>query len=304
MEKLLQEYLNYLIVERGAAQNTLKAYEHDLRHYLDYLDRQNITSPDQIKRTDILKYLSALQAAKYTARTTARNIACLKTFHKFLIREGITENNPTLDLLSPKIAQRLPEVLTVDEVKKILEQPKLGEPAGLRDKAILEILYASGMRVSELVSLDLEDVDFRSGYLRCLGKGSKERFVPVGSYALEAVSKYIQLARPKFLKRQPSTALFVNVRGKRLTRQSCWKIVKRNVAEAKLEKKVSPHCLRHSFATHLLEAGADLRAIQEMLGHAFISTTQIYTKLTQQDLKEIYLETHPRARQRSVRCPK
>lgn len=294
--KLLREFLNYLSVEKGVSVNTLKAYERDLTSYLQFLESKNISNINSLKRLDIVDYLAHLREVKYSPASISRKLAAVKSFHKFMIKEGLASKLPTSELRHPKLAKKLPIVLTVEEVNKILEQPKGREPLTLRDKAILELMYASGMRVSELVGLDIDDVDKESGTVRCFGKGSKERYVPIGSFAMEALNDYLESSRPKLMKKLRPTALFLNARGKRLTRQWCWKIFKHYVEQAGISKKVYPHSLRHSFATHLLAAGADLRAIQEMLGHAFISTTQVYTKLTRHDIKEIYLETHPRAR--------
>lgn len=296
MEDLIRDFLNYLLVEKGVSENTLKAYENDLKSYAEYLRNHGFTDIGELKRLDIVDYLSKLRELNYSASSTSRKLAAIKSFHKFLLREGFSKELPTAELRSPKLSKRLPVVLSVSQVEKILAQPSGQESAALRDKAILELMYASGMRISELVGLDLDDVDSETGSVRCMGKGSKERFVPVGSYAVAAVVNYVEKGRPKLAKKRRPTALFLNARGQRLTRQGCWKIFKQYVAKTGIKKKVSPHSLRHSFATHMLEAGADLRAIQEMLGHAFISTTQIYTKLTRQDLKEIYMETHPRAK--------
>lgn len=296
MEDLIKDFLNYLLVEKGVAENTLKAYENDLKSYAEYLKNRGFSEIGELKRLDIVDYLSKLRELNYSASSTSRKLAAIKSFHKFLLREGFSKELPTAELRSPKLSKKLPGVLSVSQVEKILAQPSGQEPAALRDKAILELMYASGMRISELVGLDLDDVDSETGSVRCMGKGSKERFVPVGSYAVASVVNYVENGRSKLAKKRRPTALFLNARGQRLTRQGCWKIFKQYVAKAEIKKKVSPHSLRHSFATHMLEAGADLRAIQEMLGHAFISTTQIYTKLTRQDLKEIYMETHPRAK--------
>jgi integrase/recombinase XerD len=296
-EELIRDFLNYLLVEKGVAENTLKAYDNDLKSYAQYLEAKGFDDIGELTRLDIIEYLSELRnKIHYSPSTTSRKLAAIKSFHRFLLKEGFCSELPTAELRSPKLGQRLPGVLSVQEIETLLAQPKGQEPKALRDKAILELMYSSGMRISELVGLDLDDFDLEVGSVRCMGKGSKERFVPVGSYAVRAALDYIQRARPKLAKKGRPMALFLNARGKRLTRQGCWKIFKQYAFAAGIKKKVSPHSLRHSFATHMLEAGADLRAIQEMLGHAFISTTQVYTKLTRRDLKEIYMETHPRAR--------
>ncbi|HAW60132.1 MAG TPA: site-specific tyrosine recombinase XerD [Actinobacteria bacterium] len=295
MEHLLRECLNYLAVERGLSENTLKAYGRDLSDYLKYLRKRGILSPDDVSSKITRDYLSRLRNGGSSPATIARKLAAVKTFHKFLVRERVTDKLPVADLRSPKIPRKLPRVLRVDQVELLLDQPKGSKPIALRDRAILEALYGAGLRISELLSLDVDDVDFEEGYIRCFGKGSKERIIPLGSYALRAISDYIKRGRPIFCKKHPDSALFVNTRGKRLTRQGCWKILKGHALRAGF-REIHPHVLRHSFATHLLEAGADLRAVQEMLGHAKISTTQIYTHLTREHLREVYMQAHPRAR--------
>jgi len=291
MEELVQECLNYLIVEKQVSKNTLDAYRRDLSKYLNFLKKQKVGSVDKISPKHILDYLDFLRQ-RNAPTTTARNLSAVKTFHNFLIQEGFTKNHPTVNLTSPKIPKRLPHAPSIEEVTRLLEAPKGNTPLIWRDRAILEILYGSGLRVSELISLDLEDVDLKKGYLRCFGKGSKERIVPLGNYAKESLVRYLQKGRPKLCKKPVTSGLFVNRRGFRLTRQRCWEIVKSYAEKAGL-KPIYPHALRHSFATHLLRAGADLRAVQEMLGHVNVTTTEIYTSLAREDLKEIYLETHP-----------
>jgi len=295
MKQLLRDYLNFQSVERGLAKNSLQAYEGDLNKYLEFLEKNKIRSVDKISYQDVLNYLTSLKKKGLASTTISRNVAAIKTFHKFLVREGTTENFPTANLKFPKIPRKLPKVFSVDEVVKLLEQPHGQVPASLRDKAILEVLYGAGTRVSELVFLNVDDIDFESGYIRVFGKGSKERIVPVGSYALEAISEYIKKGRIKLIKGYHSGALFLNQHGKRLTRQGCWKILNKYAKQAGLED-IHPHSLRHSFATSLLQAGADLRSVQEMLGHADISTTQIYTHVTREHLKEVYMLTHPKAK--------
>ena len=303
MEKYLQEFLNYLTVEKGLAENSTLAYKSDLVRYIDYLEnKKKIASFEKVKHDDIVDYLSTLKEQEFAASSISRNVAVIKSFHQFLAQEELVKNVPTAYLLFPKVGKKLPHILSVDEVKSILSRPCGDLPAIRRDKAVLEIMYGAGLRATELTSLDVLDVDLKSGYLRCYGKGSKERIVPLGNYGVEAVREYLP-KRDLLVQKTNSTALFVNSRGKRLTRQTVYNIVKKYSERAGF-KDVHPHLLRHSFATHLLEAGAGLRAVQEMLGHAFISTTQIYTALTRQDLKEIYQETHPRARLGEVRSGK
>lgn len=295
IQDLVNEYFNYLLVEKGSSPNTIGAYRRDLKRYDAWLDRQALADLDAIKQNDIVDFMAELRETGYSPSSTARVLASLKTFHKFLVREQMTANLPTAGLSIPRTQKRLPKILTIDEILKILDSVVRNNPVGYRDAAILELLYASGMRVSELVSLDIDDVDFDSQFVRCLGKGSKERRVPIGIPAVKAVNDYAEYARPHFQSRRSQSALFLNQRGGRLTRQSCWSIINKYAKRAGLDKVIYPHIFRHSFATHMLEAGADLRAIQEMLGHAFISTTQIYTKLSKEDIKAIYYESHPRA---------
>jgi len=297
VKDLLRNYLNYQSVEKGLAKNSIAAYKRDLTNYLEFLEKINISSADKIDYQTVLDYLTKLKKKGLAPSTISRNVAAIKTFHKFLVQEGVTENFPTVNIKFPKVPRKLPKVFSVDEIVKLLEQPHGQVPASLRDKAILEALYGAGIRVSELVHLNVDDIDFESGYIRVFGKGSKERIVPVGSYALEAISEYIKKGRIKLIKGHHSEALFLNQHGKRLTRQGCWKILNKYAKQAGLEN-IHPHSLRHSFATSLLQAGADLRSVQEMLGHADISTTQIYTHVTREHLKEVYMLTHPKARKR------
>lgn len=296
MREALDEFLNYLMVERGLAENTLRAYRRDLSKYTRWLKSKKI-SFDEVASSDITNFMEYLRKRGLSAVTLKRNLAAVKVFHKFLVRDRFTDNLPTVGLKTPKVPQRLPRVLSVEEVEKLLSKPVGKTPTVLRDKAMLELLYASGMRASELVALDLYDLDLETDYVRCFGKGSRERMVPFGSHARKALASYLGKARPQLTqgKRRSTSALFVNARGGRLSRQSCWKILKRYADLAGM-KGVYPHVLRHSFATHLLEAGADLRFVQEMLGHASISTTQVYTHVSRRHLKEVYMEAHPRAK--------
>jgi integrase/recombinase XerD len=294
MNQLIHDFITYLGVERGLAVNTLESYGRDLRQYSEYLEADSETL-DAVSRSTVVNYLLHLQGQGKATATIARRLAALKAFYQFLLRERRIHQDPTANLESPKLEKRLPKVLTVREVERLLAQPDPAQPAGMRDRAMLELLYATGIRVSELVSLSVADVNLEMGYLRCSGKGAKERIVPLGSLAIQSCTEYLEKARPRLVKDPSETALFVNHHGHRLTRQGFWKIVKKYADDAKIEKEITPHTLRHSFATHLLENGADLRSVQEMLGHADISTTQIYTHVTKGRLKEVYARTHPRA---------
>jgi integrase/recombinase XerD len=295
MDKLIERFIHYLAVERGLALNTLQSYQRDLISYVEFLQKQNVRDLNQTRRANIIAYLADLQRKGRATSTISRNLASLRAFYGFLLRDGLIDGDPTVNLESPKIEKRLPKVLTVQEVEKLLESPDTGTIAGLRDKAMLELLYATGIRVSELVALNLSDVNLNMGFLKCYGKGSKERIIPLGSVALKFLSDFVMRSRSQMLRDQAEESLFLNHHGQRLSRQGFWKIIKKYAQEARIDKEITPHTLRHSFATHLLENGADLRAVQEMLGHADISTTQIYTHLTKSRLKEVYAKAHPRA---------
>lgn len=295
MEKLLANFLNYLTVERGLAGNTREAYGRDLRDFFGFLARRNICSVLEADKHLITAYLIELQKAGKVPATIARHLAAVKGFFRFLVNEGVQEKDPTINLETPRLRPKLPHILSVEEVDRLLKQPDTGRVDGLRDKAMLEVIYGTGLRVSELCSLNVDDLNSDLGYVRCIGKGSKERIVPIGGPAIEAVNTYLRLSRVKLLKRAAEKALFLNCHGRRLTRQGFWKLIKKYTELAGIRKEITPHTLRHSFATHLLENGADLRSVQEMLGHADITTTQIYTHLTRNKIREIYSRTHPRA---------
>jgi len=295
MNGLLDSFLEYLSVERGLAKNTIEAYKRDLKSYIYYLRKKNIIDINSSNRAIIVAYLLQMQKSGKASSSISRTCAALRSFYQFLFREHVISEDPTIDLDTPKLEQRLPKVLNTEEVEKLLSQPDITTPLGLRDKSMLELLYATGMRVSELISLSVEDVNLETGFLRCMGKGSKERIIPVGSIALEYLKEYLSSVRKQLLNGKESKKLFFNRQGNPMTRQGFWKIIKKYSKQAGIYKKITPHTLRHSFATHLLENGADLRAVQEMLGHADISTTQRYTHLTQNRIKQIYDKTHPRA---------
>ncbi|MEW6031323.1 MAG: site-specific tyrosine recombinase XerD [Bacillota bacterium] len=296
MQDLIGDFIHYLSVERGLASNTLESYSRDLRQYWAYLHtKARLMSLRDASRANVISYLLQMEKQGKSPATIARRLAALKSFYQFLVRESLVERDPTANLESPKLDRKLPKVLTVREVETLLRQPRTGTVGGLRDKAMLEVLYATGIRVSELVSLLLSDVNLELRYVRCLGKGSKERLVPLGSIACQAVADYLARSRPKLVKDPGERHLFVNHHGHRMTRQGFWKIVKKYAAEAGIKKPITPHTLRHSFATHLLENGADVRAVQEMLGHADISTTQVYTHINRGKLRDVYRNSHPRA---------
>lgn len=295
MEEIITSFIDYLNVEKGLAANTLDSYGRDLKQYSRYLSEGPMLSFEEASTHTVTSYLHHLQKQGRATATIARRLAALRAFYQFMVRERRLVNDPTANLQSPKQKKKLPRVLTIKEVEVLLNQPKSGTPAGPRDKAMLELLYAAGIRVSELVALDASDVNLTVGYVRCVGKGNKERIVPIGNAAVRALSTYLEQGRNRLLREGGDRALFINHQGRRLTRQGFWKIVKRYAKDARIEKVITPHTLRHSFATHLLENGADLRSVQELLGHADISTTQVYTHLTSGHLKDVYARTHPRA---------
>ncbi|MEW6621636.1 MAG: site-specific tyrosine recombinase XerD [Bacillota bacterium] len=294
MKVLLERFLHYLAVERGLSENTLSAYLSDLNIFMKYLEEKNFDCIYQLSNQVLINYIIYLKTQGKSPATISRNRAAIKTFLRFLVNEGILNSNPSENLQSSRHSRKLPIVLTVQQIDTLLERPRINTLTGLRDKAMLEVLYASGLRVSELVTLNLGDIELTKGFIKCIGKGSKERIVPLGSMAIFYLNQYLDQSRVKLVKKPGEMAVFVNNLGKRLTRQGLWKIIKKYAKGAGIAD-ITPHTLRHSFATHLLANGADLRAVQEMLGHADISTTQIYTHLTKSHLKEIYEKTHPRA---------
>ncbi|WP_409276305.1 site-specific tyrosine recombinase XerD [Neobacillus sp. SCS-31] len=297
MEDHLKDFIHFLLVEKGLSENTMISYERDLKTYLRHLkDVQAIKAIDDIQRTHILQFIGELKNEGKSAKTIARHVASIRSFHQFLLRDKAASHDPTVHIETPKLERNLPKVLSMEEVETLLEAPKGTGHFGLRDKAMLELLYATGIRVSELIGLDLDDLHLNMGFVRCIGKGNKERIIPIGRTATGALERYLETGRPKFLRQKSrEDALFLNHQGKRLTRQGFWKILKKLSFDAGIEKDLTPHTLRHSFATHLLENGADLRAVQEMLGHSDISTTQIYTHVTKVRLRDVYSKFHPRA---------
>ena len=292
-EELLQTYIEYLSVEKGLSQNTLLSYARDIQKLFEFFEGQGIDGT-KIEEKDLIKFVHAQSRVGLSARSLARLISSLKSYYSFLLLEGVLSTNPTANLSAPKIWFSLPKFLTVKEVEQLLEQPDENDARGCRDRAMLELLYATGLRVSELVALKIKDINLESGFLICLGKGGKERIVPLGNSASQAVRKYLSDAHFKLWKKE-SDSLFLTSRGKAFTRQGFWKMLKQYGQQAGLDQKVSPHILRHTFATHLLERGADLRSVQLMLGHSQITTTQIYTHVTRRHLRQVYDRFHPRA---------
>ncbi len=294
MDSFLDQFMNYLLVEKGLAANTLDAYGRDLARYVAFLGGEQISTPGQITPAPVLRFLTRLKQDGLSPRSRARALVSLRMFHKFLLAEGISANNPTALIEAPKSVRSLPHTLSMAEVDRLLLAPAGDDPLSLRDRAMFEVLYATGLRVSELVGLRWRDLQLDVGYLMAFGKRSKQRIVPLGEAAVGELRHYLTLGRPELDKDQGAAQIFLNRAGKGLTRQGFWKIIKRRALEAGILKDISPHTLRHSFATHLLENGADLRSVQTMLGHADISTTQIYTHVTRERLRKIHEQCHPR----------
>ncbi len=290
----LDGFLMYALAEQGLAGHSVEAYRRDLSDFAGFVASRGASSPTKVTRAAITVYLLSLRRRGRAAATVKRRTAAIRSFYRYLLREGGIESDPTLDLAPPKLPRRLPRVLTVEEVEQLLAAPDPSTREGVRDRAMLELMYASGLRVSETVGLDLSDIDLAHELVRCVGKGDKERAVPVGTQAVRALRAYLGQVRSRFIRSRPTQALFVSRLGGRLTRQGCWKLVRRYARRAGITRPLSPHVLRHSFATHLLDRGADLRAVQEMLGHASIGTTQVYTHVTRERLREVYRQSHPR----------
>jgi integrase/recombinase XerD len=299
-EHLLLDFLAYLEFERGLSRNTLEAYRSDLLQFGEWLNRTG-NDPLAVGHTELSAFAAEVAAGRgdkppAAPATLQRKVACLRSFYRHLRRTAVLASDPTAHLRAPKQSRKLPQVLSRDEVAELLRQPRGTEPAALRDRALLETMYACGLRASEAIELEVGDVDLEAGILRARGKGSKERLVPIGSAAAHALAAYLERGRARLVGERWESRLFVNQRGGGLTRQGLYKIVQRHAASAGLAAKMSPHTLRHSFATHLLAGGCDLRSLQEMLGHADIATTQLYTHLSAERLKDVYFDAHPRAR--------
>ena len=297
MEDQLKDFIHFLIVEKGLAKNTIISYERDLKSYIKYFGNvEQLKNVNEVERIHIIHFLGYLKEQGKSSRTLARHVASIRAFHQFLLRERVSDHDPSVHIETPKLERTLPKVLNLVEVETLLDSPDTKDHYGIRDKAMLELLYATGIRVSELIGLQTGDVHLTMGFVRCIGKGNKERIIPIGKTALAALEHYVNNGRSHFIsKKHHDNALFLNHHGKQLTRQGFWKILKKLAQGAGIEKELTPHTLRHSFATHLLENGADIRAVQEMLGHSDISTTQIYTHVTKTRLKDVYSKFHPRA---------
>ena len=301
MKKDVDSFLNYLSVEKGFSINTIVAYRNDLYQLVEFVNSQaprmaKNPSWTIVDRSLLLSYILNLKQRNYSSTTVARKTAAVKSLLHFLFAEKTIKSDPTENLGAPKVSKSLPKPLSIYEVRQLLDQPvKSASREAKRDKAMLELLYASGMRVSELVSLDVEDANLDAGYVRCRGKGDKERLIPIHQQAIDCLKAYLEKPRSRMVHGGTEKAIFVNRRGNRLTRQGLWQILKNYVRQAKLGSDITPHTLRHSFATHLLNGGADLRSVQELLGHSNISTTQIYTHITSEHMRKVYDEAHPRA---------
>ena len=293
-QNLIDKYIDSLWLEKGLSQNTLDSYQRDLKALTKWLDESN-RSLQSVRREDLLKYLADRMGSGIKARSTARALSCLRSFYRYLLREKVIKVDPTLRIDNPKLGRPLPHSLTESDVERLLAAPDLTTPIGIRDRAMLEVLYACGLRVTELVSLRLTDMNLRQGVLRVMGKGSKERLVPLGEEAISWLQQFIQDSRDELLKKNLSEdVVFPSNQGKMMTRQTFWHRIKIHAQDAGIKKKLSPHTLRHAFATHLVNHGADLRVVQLLLGHSDLSTTQIYTHIAQQRMKELHAEHHPR----------
>ena len=298
-EEYRREFLVYLRVEKGLSANTIEAYGRDVAAYHAWLEKKKIAGPDDVRAEDITAFLNHEKKRGLGPGSLARSVSSIKQFHFFLVNEEHTANLPTAELRTPQRARRLPRTLSQSEVAVLLEQPIQADAPGLRDQAMLELLYATGTRISELVSLDLNDLDLEQEEVRVTGKGGKERVVPLGAEAANRLERYLKYGRPRLLGGRSQRAVFLNQQGGRLSRSGAWRIIGKYAERVGLSGRLTPHTLRHSFATHLLENGADLRYIQELLGHASISTTQIYTHVSKERVKEIYMKAHPRSGRRA-----
>ena len=298
----IRSFLNYLTVEKGFSENTTAAYQNDLHQLAEFAREEAARRGSEpswagFDRQGVLSYMLNLKERNYSAATVARKVAAARSFFGFLLAEGIIRTDPTENMSSPTVGKALPKPITINQVRRLLEQPaRIDTPEARRDGAMLELLYASGMRISEMVALDLGDVDTEGGFVRCFGKGHKERIIPIYEQAARTVKQYTEEVRPKLARGKGEAALFLNPRGERLTRQGFWQKLKEYARSAELDVRISPHTLRHSFATHMLSGGADLRSVQELLGHANISTTQVYTHLTNEHIRRAYEKSHPRAK--------
>jgi integrase/recombinase XerD len=294
MDHYVDSFLNYLSVEKGLSQNTLSAYSHDLKRFLAFLEKRNIGIIDRVDRNEITLFMEALRNNALSFRSITRTLSTIRTFFKFLSMEAIVHHDPFAHIISPKKEFHLPKVLSISEVTSLLNLPKGETHKGIRDDTMIELLYATGLRVSELISLSMASIQFEAGYLITCGKGDKERIVPISEQAIAKIKNYLQTSRPLLLKGKRCDTLFVSQQGKGMSRQCFWKQLQAYGQLAGISQKITPHTLRHSFATHLLAGGADLRSVQMMLGHSDISTTQIYTHLERDHLKQTHRKAHPR----------
>lgn len=295
METIIEEYLKFIQIEKGLSENTIGAYRRDLKKYQLYMQEQKIAHIDFIDRQTIQECLGSLIDQGASAKSIARFISTIRSFHQFALREKYAAKDPTVLIETPKYEKKLPDVLDVEEVIQLLETPDLTKKNGYRDRTILELLYATGMRVTELIQIEIDDVNLIMGFVKVFGKGNKERIIPLGDTVIEYLDTYINNVRSQLLKKTVTNVLFLNLHGRPLTRQGIWKLIKQYGLRANINKTLTPHTLRHSFATHLLENGADLRAVQEMLGHSDISTTQLYTHVSKTQIRQMYNQFHPRA---------
>ncbi|AKC76167.1 site-specific tyrosine recombinase XerD [Staphylococcus sp. EG-SA-6] len=295
METIIEEYLKFIQIEKGLSENTIGAYRRDLKKYQLYMQEQKIAHIDFIDRQTIQECLGSLIDQGASAKSIARFISTIRSFHQFALREKYAAKDPTVLIETPKYEKKLPDVLDVEEVIQLLETPDLTKNNGYRDRTILELLYATGMRVTELIQIEIDDVNLIMGFVKVFGKGNKERIIPLGDTVIEYLDTYINNVRSQLLKKTVTNVLFLNLHGRPLTRQGIWKLIKQYGLRANINKTLTPHTLRHSFATHLLENGADLRAVQEMLGHSDISTTQLYTHVSKTQIRQMYNQFHPRA---------
>ncbi len=294
MDHYVDTFLNYISVEKGLSQNTLSAYSQDMKQFFAFLEKQKIAAMDRVDRAEITLFMEEMRAASLSFRSITRMLSTIRTFFKFLAMEGIVHHDPFAHIVSPKQEVRLPKILSILEVMSLLNLPKGDTPIGIRDDTMIELLYATGLRVSELISLSMASIQFEAGYLITCGKGDKERIVPTSFQSLAKIKNYLITARPRLLKKAVCDTLFVSQQGAGMTRQCFWNLLQRYGQLAGISQKITPHTLRHSFATHLLAGGADLRSVQMMLGHADISTTQIYTHLDRGHLKQAHKQAHPR----------
>ncbi|TRL29425.1 site-specific tyrosine recombinase XerD [Staphylococcus chromogenes] len=295
MQDVVDEYLRFIQIEKGLSENTIAAYRRDLNHYLNYLAAQKISNLDFIDRQIVQQWFGVLHDEGRSTKSIARFTSTIRSFHQFALREKYAAKDPTVLIETPKYERKLPDVISIDEIDLLLTTPETSKNNGYRDRTMLELLYATGIRVSELINIEVEDVNLLMGFVKVFGKGNKERIIPLGETVIELLKTYIENVRPQLLKKLVTHTLFLNMQGKPLTRQGIWKIIKQTGAKAGIQKRLTPHTLRHSFATHLLENGADLRAVQEMLGHSDISTTQLYTHVSKTQIRKMYQQYHPRA---------